>query len=367
MIHVSRPLWLLPAAALTLLLTSGCSEQQASATATVVHPAKVFQISPASQTMLRRFPAQVQAAERAALAFRVSGELLTLPAQAGKEVRQGDVLARLDPADYQLRVDDRKARYELAESQFQRVKDLFELGQISQSQFDQAKAELDISKAALASARTDLSYTTLKAPFSGVIAEVYADNHQPVAAGKTLVMLQAKDQLEVRLQIPENLMAHIAKKENTNYQPDVEFEALPGKRFRASYKEHTAQADPATGSFTITLTLPRPPSLNLLPGMSASVHVDLSQVLSQSSQNLIVPPQAVFQGEQQADGSSQAMVWIVTSDMTLQTRAVKIGQLSTSGLEITQGLQPGDTILAAGVHQAHEGMRIRPWIQERGL
>jgi len=101
--------------------------------------------------------------------------------------------------------------------------------------------------------------------------------------------------------------------------------------------------------------------------MSASVHVDLSQVLSQSSQNLIVPPQAVFQGEQQADGSSQAMVWIVTADMTLQTRAVKIGQLSTAGLEITQGLQPGDTILAAGVHQAHEGMRIRPWIQERGL
>jgi len=181
------------------------------------------------------------------------------------------------------------------------------------------------------------------------------------------VMLQAKDQLEVRLQIPENLMAHIAKKENTSYQPDVEFEALPGKRFRASYKEHTAQADPATGSFTITLTLPRPPSLNLLPGMTASVHVDLSQVLSETNPNLIVPPQSVFQSEQQADGSSQAMVWIVGADMTLQMRAVEIGQLSTAGLEITQGLQPGDTILAAGVHQAHEGMRIRPWIQERGL
>ena len=247
MTYLSRSQWLLPIVAIFPLLLSACSQQEASATATVVHPAKVFQISPASQSILRRFPAQVQAAERAALAFRVSGELLTLPAQAGKEVRQGDVLARLDPSDYQLRVDDRKARYELALSQFQRVKGLFELGQISQSQFDQAKAELDISKAALATARTDLSYTTLKAPFSGVIAEVYADNHQPVAGGKTLVMLQAKDQLEVRLQIPENLMAHIAKKENTSYQPDVEFEALPGKRFRASYKEHTAQADPATG------------------------------------------------------------------------------------------------------------------------
>ncbi len=349
-----------------LALISGCSDNPEE-TAAVVRPAKIFHINPLTQGQLRRFPAQVQAAERAPLAFRVNGELITLPAKAGQIVKAGTLLARLDPADYQLRVDDRKARYELAQSQFGRIEDLFTQGQVSRAQYDQAKAELDISKAALATARSDLSYTELRAPFAGVVAEVYADNHQPVSAGKTVVVLQAADQLEIRVQVPENLMAHLLSRPHNQYQPDVEFEALPGQRFRATYKEHTAQADPQTGSFTVTLAMPRPADLNVLPGMSASVHVDLTQVLSQQSPVLLIPPQAVLQKGEQANGSSSGTVWLVNADMTLSAREVTLGQLSSAGLEIRSGLQPGDTILAAGVHQAWDGMKIRPWVQERGL
>lgn len=362
-----RPTSVLLLAGTALALVSGCSKPTTVAEETPVRPAPVYQVAQPAANMMRRFPAQVQAAERAPLAFRVAGELMELPVKAGREVRQGDVLARLDPSDYQLRVDDRKARYELADSQFNRIRDLYEKSQISKAQYDQAKAELDISKAALASARTDLSYTTLKAPFTGVVAEVFADNHQPVAAGKPLLVMQARDQLEIRLQIPENLMAHIARKENVNYQPLVEFEALAGEKFPAHYKEHTAQADAATGSFTVTLTMPRPQRLNVLPGMSASVYVDLTQVLSQQQLAVYVPAQAVFQNEEQPAGSGQAQVWVVGADMTLSARDVQTGEISSQGLEIVSGLQPGETILAAGVHQASAGMRIRPWIKERGL
>ena len=348
-------------------LLPACSEPASEAAVTVVHPAKVYRIEQPGHSVMRRFPAQVQAADRAPLAFRVSGELMTLPVKAGQEVHKGDVLARLDPADYQLQVDDRKARHDLARSQFSRIDDLYRRGQVSKSQYDQAKAELDISQAALSSARTDLAYTTLKAPYSGVVAEVYADNHQPVSAGNTIVVMQAKDQLEIRLQVPESLMAHISRDSDTNYRPEVEFEALPGQRFRAAYEEHTAQADPATGSFTITLTMPRPPSLNVLPGMSASVHADMSHIISPDNRIVMVPPQAVFQSAQQPTGTSQAQVWIVSPDMTISARTVEVGQLSTAGIEVITGLQPGETILAAGVHQAHAGMRIRPWVKERGL
>lgn len=359
-----------PAALLALscvMLLPGCSSQEPEAAVTRIHPAKVYQVHPPEQQLMRRFPAQVQAAERAPLAFRVSGELMKLPVKAGQEVSRGDVLAQLDPSDYQLRVDDRKARYELARSQFLRIEDLYQRGQISKSQYDQSKAELDISKAALAAARTDLSYATLKAPYSGVVAEVYADNHQPVAAGKTIVMMQAKDQLEIRLQVPENLMAQLTRKGNTDYRPMVEFEALPGQQFVTAYQEHTAQADAATGSFTITLTMERPPSLNVLPGMSASVHVDLSRVVSGNSDIVTVPSAAVFQSEQQPAGTAEAQVWVVQPDMTLTRRNVVAGELTATGIQVLSGLQPGETILAAGVHQAHEGMRIRPWIKERGL
>jgi len=351
-----------------ILLLSACSSDEPLAVNDPIRSVKIYQVHSAEESMLRKFPAQVHSAERAELAFRVAGELQTLPAKAGKDVRRGTVLATLDPSDYQLLVNDRKARQSLAQAQFQRIKDLFERQQVSQAQYDQAKAELEISEAALSAARTDLSYTQLKAPFSGQISQVYVDNHQPVGAGKMVMMLQVRDQLDVRMQLPEILMANMAEsKGDKNYQPEVEFEAIPGKRFLSTYKEHNAQADAATGSFTVTLTLPRPANLNLLPGMSASVHVDLNQVLSKKVSVVTIPAKAVFQGDDQQEGSSQAKVWIVNGDMTLSPRPVSVGKLTPSGIEVLSGLQTGEKIVAAGVHQAHEGMRVRPWVQERGL
>lgn len=353
---------------ISLSFLSACSKDEPVKDADAIRPVKIFQVLSGEEGMQRKFPAQVHSAERAELAFRVAGELQSLPAMAGKDVRRGTVLATLDPSDYQILVNDRKARQQLAQSQFQRIKDLFERKQVSQAQFDQARAELDISNAALTAARTDLSYTKLKAPFSGQISQVYVDNHQPVAAGKMVMMLQVRDQLEVRMQLPESLMANMAdSKGAANYQPEVEFEAIPGKRFISTYKEHNAQADAATGSFTVILTLPRPANLNLLPGMSASVHVDLNKVLSKKVSVVTVPSKAVFQGDDQQEGSSQAKVWIVNGDMTLSPRTVSVGKLTPVGIEILSGLQTGENIVGAGVYQAHEGMRVRPWVQERGL
>lgn len=344
-----------------------CSKEEVAEVKDAIRPVKIFQVQSSEEGMLRKFPAQVHAAERAELAFRVAGELQHLPVTAGQDVNYGDVLASLDPTDYQILVDDRKARQQLASSHFQRTNDLYQRQQVSKAQFDQATAELDISNAALAAARSDLSYTQLKAPFSGQISQLYIDNHQPVAAGQTVIMLQVRDQLEVKMQIPESLMAQLATDTDNKYQPEVEFEALPGQRFLSSYKEHNAQADAATGSFTVTLILTRPASLNLLPGMSASVHVDLNQILSNKVSVVTIPAQAVFQLEDQVEGSSQAQVWIVQPDMRLIAREVVVGSLTNSGIEILEGLQSGDRVVAAGVHQAHENMQVRPWVQERGL
>ncbi|MFT6422143.1 MAG: RND family efflux transporter MFP subunit [Thalassolituus sp.] len=347
---------------------SGCTETTPEVEAEGVRPAKIFQVGSPDEAQVRRFPAQVQSAERASLAFRVSGELLKLPAQSGQAVKEGDVLAALDPADYQVQVDDRKARYELAHAQYERVKNLFKMAQISQSQLDQAKADLDISKAALKTAQSDLSYTELKAPFDGTVANVFADNHQSINAGTTVAVLQVQDQLEVNLQVPESIMVQISQNSKTsNYKPETEFDALPNKRFKATYKEHTSQADSATGSYTVTLTLPRPENLNVLPGMSASVYVDLNKIFSQRIDMMVVPANSVFQQANQAQGSNQASVWLVKDDQTLTAVPVEVGKLTANGIEIKVGLNPGDKILDSGVHQAVEGMKIRPWLKERGL
>ena len=354
---------------LTLLLIglTGCQQDVAPVVRdNPVRPARIFEVVSPSDATWHRFPGKVEAAEQAALSFRVPGELQELSVHAGMEVTKGTVLAKLDPSDYQLRVDERQARYNLASSQFERINNLYSKRQVSKSHFDQAKAELDISRTALASAKTDFSYTTLKAPFSGTVAELMIENHQTVAAGMPVLQLQTRDQLEISIQVPETIMANISS-DSRPYQPEVEFDALPGERFLSDYKEHNTQADAATGSYQVVLTLKRPEKLNVLPGMSASVYADLSQILAVHQSEVTVPSSAVFQAAEQTEGTSQSNVWLIDAENTLKLQEVTTGQLTSSGVQILSGLKPGDRILAAGVHQASEGMKVKPWTQERGL
>ena len=357
----------LPLTLLLLISTAGCQQEAAPVvTENPVRPARIFEVVSPSDATWHRFPGKVEAAEQATLAFRVPGELQKLPVHAGMEVNKGTVLAKLDPSDYQLRVDERQARYDLANSQFERIDNLFKKRQVSKSQFDQVKAELDISRTALASAKTDLSYTTLKAPFSGTVSSLMLENHQSVSAGMPILQLQTRGQLEISIQVPETIMANISS-DGRPYQPEVEFDALPGQRFLSDYKEHNTQADAATGSYQVVLTLKRPENLNVLPGMSASVYADLSQILAVHQSEVTVPSGAVFQSAEQTEGTSQSSVWLLDDSDTLMLQAVTTGQMTSAGVQIFSGLKPGDRILAAGVHQAMEGMKVKPWTQERGL
>lgn len=352
---------------LCLIQLNGCREETPQTTvANEPRPALIYQLPDASSGQLRSFPARVDAANEAVLSFRVAGNLSELPVKAGQAVKQGDVLARLDNHDYQLQLDDRQARFQLADSQFKRINDLYNQRQISRAQFDQAQADLNISRAALDSALSSLNYTRLSAPFDGTVAEVMVDNHQTIAAGSPVLTLQTRDQLVVRIQLPEQLMARLGE-QSRPYQPEVEFEALPGQRFKTTYQSHNTKADAATGSYLVELRMQRPAELNLLPGMSATVFADIDEATGAHHTVPVVPPQAVFQSSDQTAGSGNASVWLLDEQNRLQARVVTTGQLTDAGLEITSGLQAGDRILAAGVHQAQAGMTVKPWTRERGL
>ena len=97
----------------TLLTLMACSEPEKQVKEEPIRPVKLFNIGHDSQTNVRSFPAEVVANQGSYLAFRVNGELVEFPVLAGEEVEKGQLLAKLDPEDFQLQYDDRKARYEL--------------------------------------------------------------------------------------------------------------------------------------------------------------------------------------------------------------------------------------------------------------
>lgn len=349
------------------VLLAGCQPQAPAdaAPAPVVQPVKLFQVPAQQSAQYRDFPATVEAAQVAQLSFRVAGELAEFPVKAGDDVVRGALVAKLDPRDYQLVVDQAQARFDLAQAQFARTENLVDQGVISPQQFDEVKANLDIARANLDTAKSNLSYTELRAPFAGTIAHLFVERFETVQPQQPIVTLQMNDAIDVSINVPENLFARVRR--NSDYRPDVIFASAPDTRYSATLKEWDAVADPATNTYKVVFTLPSPTDLNVLPGMTARVRVDINAVSEQASSAQIIPASAVFTPRTVATDSAPK-VWVYDpQSQQVSMRSITVAAVTERGIEVATGLNPGEQIVVAGVHALTDGQQVRPWQKEPGL
>jgi multidrug efflux system membrane fusion protein len=303
------------------------------------------------------------------LAFQVGGPLIELPVEEGQEVKKGQLLARIDPKDFQTNLRNAEgqlgkatAALQLAQTEYDRVVRIREkdAGAVSQAMVDRRregvnKAEADIQslKAAVDAAKDQLSYTYLRAPFSGVISKRYVDNYQEVRAKQPIVSLDDISSLEILVDVPEIVMASV--REGGPVRAVAEFAAAPGKEFPLTMKEYATRADPRTQTYQVTLEMARPKGINILPGMTATVHGSAS-VEERGNDGFVIPAIAVF-----ADEAGISHVWVVDKEtMKVQKRKVKTGDLTgTAGIQILEGIGSGERIAITGVAQLREGMQVR--------
>ncbi|MFT6634239.1 efflux RND transporter periplasmic adaptor subunit [Alcanivorax sp.] len=339
----------------------GCSDEPQQ-DAPMPQPVKL-QVVDGGDGALRHYPGKVVATEGSELAFRVSGQLERFPVRAGEQVKKGQLLAALDPSDFRNQLADRQAQYDLAESQYQRGISLRDRGVISEAQFDEIEAKRRQAQAALSLARDNVNYTRLKAPYGGTVARTEVENYQFVQAKQPILYLQGDKNIDIEFAVSERFLANL-KKDGEDYQPELRFEGAPDKVFKASYKEHEASADDRTQTYIITLTMPNPEGILVLPGMSVDVAIDLSQIMRKATAWPQVPVEAVFN----PDGKDSAHVWRFNpEDGTVSAVPVTLGQVIGNGVEITAGLETGDKVVGAGVHHLKEGQEVRELVKERGL
>lgn len=353
------------------VLISACSDSTPVSQPEVARPAKIFTVEGPDALMVRSFPGEVKASDVADLAFRVGGEIIDFPADRGTEVSQGDVLARIDPSDYQAAVDQMRAEYDLSVAQFKRSEELVGRDLISKAEYDQRLAMMKVSEANLARARNNLDYTQLFAPFDGVVARRLAENYESVAAGQVVLIVQTIKMIDVLVDVPESIISRVERTQaNRNPRPvQVRFGTDADRTHTAVYKEHETEADAATLTYKVTFSLPVPDNLNVLPGMSATVIADLSHLFRSEAANLtLVPIESVFSAEEEPLDSEYKQVWVVIPEtMRTARRNVKVGLLTGNRIAITEGLKEGDMIISAGVNAVVEGMWVRPLERERGL
>ena len=358
-------------AVLLLVFISACSRQDPPPRPEVARPAKLHPVQGPEELMLRSFPGEVRASDVADLAFRVSGRIIEMPATRGMEVKNGDLLARLDPADYQAMVNQMQAQYDLAVAQFNRAAELIERKLIAQADYDERLALMRVRKSNLTTAKNDLAYTELIAPFDGVVSRRNAENFENVLAGQTILVMQTQTMVDISVDVPESIISRLERR-SIDERYDNPVEVRFGSReevFQAHYKEHESEADPATLTFRVTFSMPAPEGMNVLPGMSATVIADLSPLYRNQAKNTtLVPIEAVYSLETEPLDAEERHVWVVDPEsMRATDRRVVVGPVTGNLIAITRGLEPGELVVAAGVNAVEEGMLLRQMERERGL
>lgn len=334
-------------------ILQACQESTAEfSPADIVQTVKLETVNSEQLTGQRRFVGRVEALSTVDLAFQVGGRVVSIPVQEGSRVAEGDVIAALDTRDYERAANEARVALELAELEFQRNQQMLERGAIPRATYDRVAADLEIRQLALEQAERNLEYATLKAPFDALITRRIIDPFTQVQAGSQIVRVQDVTELRVSFSIPENLMGAMQLRDQLDVS--AELAALPGQRFELAYREHATEADPVTQTYRVDYALPSDIAAGILPGMTASVTVNAP---NRSLQQVSVPVAAL-----DTNPEGDFRVWIYQPDtQSVSPQVVAVGELGSSRVTVTSGLNGGEQIVTAGAHLLRDEMRVQPY------
>lgn len=361
------PLLLFTCLLLALHFT-GCSRQEAEKPEPV-RPVKAFKVGDPGELTGRSFPGRARAHNEVDLSFRVQGQLMVLPNDViGREYEEGGVIARLDPRDYEVAIRDVEGKLERARANERRAQTLYDRelnifredpGATSKSTVDnklaardQAAAEVKSLEASLDSAKDNLEYTYLRAPFGGKVVARYVDNFQDVRAKEKVVRLLDNSHIEMVVNIPETMISNLPYVENIK----VTFDAFPDQPVAAEIHEVGTEASFATRTYPVTLIMDQPDDFTILAGMAGRARGTARLPGARADVGIHVPVGAVFTPETE----NANFVWVIDETSgSVSRRSVKTGSLVSHGILITQGLKPGEWVATAGVHTLREGQKVK--------
>ncbi|WP_085033400.1 efflux RND transporter periplasmic adaptor subunit [Ensifer aridi] len=336
---------------------AGCSEEKVE-TKEIVRPVKVVEISTAGQARALDYSGSVKARTEMNLGFRVAGKITERLVNIGDRVKPGDLLARIDPSDFELAVKSAEASLLAAETQVQtaalaksRAEQLFGKAFSSKAQldqatlaYDQAVSTRDAAASSLSQAKNQVAYTDLKSDQNGIVTAINADIGQVVGTGTPVVTVAVDGEKEVEIAVPEMDIA----------------EFKPGKPVRARFwsndelvvdghvREVSGSADQRSRTFSVRVSLPN--DERVLLGMTATV-----ETAAANSQPLVSIPLSALA---QKDGKD--IVWVVDRNAsTVHARGIELADFADDGVRVTGGLQPGDLVVAAGTQFMSEDLKVK--------
>ncbi|MER2021750.1 MAG: efflux RND transporter periplasmic adaptor subunit [Stenotrophomonas sp.] len=273
---------------------------------------------------------------------KTSGVALVVLVEEGQQVRAGQPLVRLDPDRARLAVAQSEAQMRKLENNYQRAHKLVGEQMVSAADVDQIKYDLDNARAQYRLATLELSYTTVVAPISGVIASRSIKTGNFVQINTPIFRIVDNSRLEATLNVPERELATLRPGQPVTLIAD----ALPGKTFPGTVDRISPVVDAGSGTFRVVSGFGEDAE-GLQPGMFGRIRIDYDQ----RADALVVPRIALL------DDGEPAVFRVREGKATRVP--VKLGYAEGPWVEIREGLAAGDQVVTAGKVALRDGTAVQ--------
>jgi multidrug efflux system membrane fusion protein len=307
----------------------------------------------------------VTAARTAIVRPRVDGLLRSISFNDGQLVKPGQVLAEIDPAPFQVALEQAEGQYardtaqlENARVDLARYQTLLEQDSIAQQQVDQQAAlvkqlegTVKVDQAAVDNARLQLSYTRISAPIGGRLGlrQVDAGNMVHSSDANGLVVITQVQPIGVIFTIPQDVLPQVLARMRSGEKLPVEAWDRDQKQMldRGTLVSTDNQIDVSTGTVKLKAEMPNP-QYKLFPNQFVNVRMVVNTL-----HGAVVVPTAAIQRNTQG-----AFVWVVRDDSTVTQRPVKTGPAEGQDTAIESGVKVGERVVTDGVDRIREGAKV---------
>ena len=271
---------------------------------------------------------QITATVQTTLASRVQAAIQEIRVREGSVVSKDEVLVVLDSRDLRANLARAQADLDNKRAYLVRIEDLAGRGSASRQDLDDARRAFRVAEAERQAAAAQLTYTAIKAPFSGTITEKIAEAGDMALPGRALLKMEDSGQLRLEAMVAESDVRAVTQGEVAS----VLIDALGPRPLKGVIAQILPAGDPQTHTFLVKVTLPRTPGLRT--GMFGRLLLRKG-----TSETIVVPRSAIIERGQLTG------VFVVEPDRIARLRWVKIGRTFDDGVEVLSGLNLGERVM----------------------
>ena len=380
-------------ALLSLVIFFISCEEKSIETIKKIRPIKFSKVEQSTGLETHTFSGVAKAQNETNLSFKVSGTLSAVKVDLGDRVKKGQLIATIDPSDYNIQTNQARSQKEgsianvqsaeanakAAETQlissqatYDRVAKLYENNSVSLSDYQNAKAGLDAAKAQYDAANSQVkaattqvnsadqqvqatgnqvSYTRLSSPMNGVITAVQVESNEVVNSGKVIATVSSLGRPEIEVGVPEIFINKIKKGQKVN----ITFPTSPGQIFEGTV-DQVAYASGSSPTYPVIVDLNKSAE-QIRPGMAANAEFIFSNNSIAAKSKMTVPVEAV------GKDSKGNFVFVLNKKSdgvhVAEKKVITIGKLMTEGFELISGLERGEIVATAGLRSLMNGSEVK--------